>query len=206
MKYLLVILIYCLSSLSCQANTHKENYKLYKDSIVLISTKKLGLDDEYGTGFAVLDGQYILTDYHIIEDAKQINILLNGEKIQYDKIIKTDKELDLALIRIKNKLKPIPLVSLISELGDEVTCISYGGGNDLSVTNGLVNRYIKFKGGTVIQTNTPISPGSSGAPLINQKGEVIGIVLGIISKPNFQAFNLACPLCDLKFLVPSIKD
>jgi len=141
-----------------------------------------------GSGFVIDDQGYILTNRHVIEGADEINVSFPDGKRYDAKIVGQDARTDVALIKIEPKagLTPIPLGNSDQlEVGEWVMAVGNpfglpGGGN--SVTVGVVS----FKGRDLelgvrntsvemIQTDAAINPGNSGGPLINTRGEVVGI-------------------------------
>jgi serine protease Do len=141
-----------------------------------------------GSGFVIDDEGYILTNRHVIEGADEINVSFPDGKRYEAKIVGQDARTDVALIKIEPKagLTPIPLGNSDHvEVGEWVMAVGNpfglpGGGN--SVTVGVVS----FKGRDLelgvrntsvemIQTDAAINPGNSGGPLINTRGEVVGI-------------------------------
>jgi serine protease Do len=147
-----------------------------------------------GSGFVIDDQGYILTNRHVIEGADEISVSFPDGKRYDAKVVGQDARTDVALIKIepKGKLTPIPLGnSEAVEVGEWVMAVGNpfglpGGGN--SVTVGVVS----FKGRDLelgvrntsvemIQTDAAINPGNSGGPLINTRGEVIGINTMIVT-------------------------
>ena len=140
-----------------------------------------------GTGF-IIDAKegLILTNYHVIDHADSIKVLLHGDKRERDaisaKVIGGDVEGDLALLKIvtKKKLSEAPLGSSTElQVGEWVMAIGNPFGLGSSVTKGIVSAkgriFPMSQFANYIQTDTPINPGNSGGPLINTRGEVIGI-------------------------------
>jgi serine protease Do len=146
-----------------------------------------GNSKSIGTGFFVFDKKTILTNYHVVKDAIRIKIIIaNGEVIHTAKIIKTDKNLDLALLAIQNPPYALNLVSVSKlqtksepSLGEQVLAIGNPFGLNHSVSLGIIsakNRFLpNIKNESFLQTDAAVNPGSSGGPLFNLKGEVVGI-------------------------------
>src|SRR5262245_1161146 len=147
-----------------------------------------------GSGFVIDDQGYILTNRHVIEGADEINVSFPDGKRYDAKVVGQDARTDVALIKIEPKGKLTPIVlgnSEAVEVGEWVMSVGNpfglpGGGN--SVTVGVVS----FKGRDLelgvrntsvemIQTDAAINPGNSGGPLINTRGEVIGINTMIVT-------------------------
>ena len=177
-----------------------------------------------GSGF-VIDGQgYIMTNRHVIDEVDQISVTLStqrpGDTPYEAKLVGKDARTDVALLKIepKERLTPIALGdSDRTEVGDWVMAIGnpFGlGGN--SVTVGVVS----YKGrplqlgttlGTpteMIQTDASINPGNSGGPLLNTRGEVIGINTMIITNGPQQSSGVgfAVPINLAKEILPQLRD
>lgn len=137
-----------------------------------------------GSGFIVKSDGYILTNHHVIQNAKEIKVTLNDNK-EYDaKLIGTDKDTEVAVIKIEEKNLPILPLGNSDELqvGEWVLAVGNPFGLSHTVTNGIISAIGRSNilSPTVtyqdfIQTNAAINPGNSGGPLVNLKGEAIGI-------------------------------
>jgi S1-C subfamily serine protease len=140
-----------------------------------------------GSGF-VIDGEgHVLTNNHVVEGANRIQVKLGDSDTPHSaKVIGSDPATDLALLKVDTpagQLHPLPLGhSSEVEVGDPVVAIGNPFGLDRTVTSGIVSalqRQIQAPDGfsisNVIQTDAAINPGNSGGPLINARGEVIGI-------------------------------
>jgi len=148
-----------------------------------------------GSGFIIDKEGHILTNYHVIEDADEIVVLLenNGSEKEYSAtLIGSDSKTDIALIKINreaNTPKEFPYLKLGSsenlEVGEWVMAIGNPFGLSHTVTVGVVSALGRSIGAgpydEFIQTDASINPGNSGGPLINIEGEVIGINTAIIS-------------------------
>ncbi len=142
-----------------------------------------------GTGI-VLDGRgYILTNFHVVDDVSSLRIRLYDGTGHTARVISTDKEADLALIKVE-PAKPLPVIGLGTSsdlmVGEPVIAIGNAFGYEHSVTDGRVsfkgrdvslNKDMGYKG--LIQTSAPINPGNSGGPLLNVLGEVVGVNVAI---------------------------
>lgn len=147
-------------------------------------------DNALGSGVIVSSDGYIVTNNHVIAEADEINVVVNGSTKEYKaKVIGKDKDSDLAVIKIEaNNLEAIKL-STIDEvkLGDVVFAIGNPFGVGQTVTQGIVsalnknhvgiNKYENF-----IQTDASINPGNSGGALIDSRGALIGINAAILSQ------------------------
>ena len=147
-------------------------------------------DNALGSGVIVSKDGYIVTNNHVITEADEISVTINGsDKIYIAKVIGKDKGSDLAVIKIEaENLKPIVL-SHVDEikLGDVVFAIGNPFGVGQTVTQGIIsalnknhvgiNKYENF-----IQTDASINPGNSGGALIDSRGALIGINAAILSQ------------------------
>ncbi|MFM8273366.1 MAG: trypsin-like peptidase domain-containing protein [Gemmata sp.] len=142
-----------------------------------------------GTGI-VLDARgYILTNYHVVDDVSSLRVRLHDGGGHTARVVSTDREADLALIKI-DPAKPLPVIGLGTSsdlmVGEPVIAIGNAFGYEHSVTDGRVsfkgrdvslNKDMGYKG--LIQTSAPINPGNSGGPLLNVLGEVVGVNVAI---------------------------
>lgn len=136
-----------------------------------------------GSGFVVDKSGYILTNFHVIEDANRITVRLQSGEEFIAQVIGSDVETDLAVLKV-NAGKDLPVVRLgdsnAASVGDWVLAIGSPFGLDQSVTAGIISQvgrttpygsnFQKF-----IQTDAAINRGNSGGPLVNMRGEVVGV-------------------------------
>ena len=147
-------------------------------------------DNALGSGVIVSKDGYIVTNNHVIAEADEISVTINGsDKVYTAKVIGADKDSDLAVIKIDAKnLEAIKLGHIEDlELGDVVFAIGNPFGVGETVTQGIIsalnkdhvgiNRYEHF-----IQTDASINPGNSGGALIDSRGALIGINAAILSQ------------------------
>jgi S1-C subfamily serine protease len=143
-----------------------------------------------GTGFAISSDGYIVTNYHVINGATNINLRgINGDfsKTFKAKIIVEDKNNDLAIIKIDDysfsTLGEIPYLiqSKSCDVGCSVFCMGYPlratMGDEVKLTNGIISSKSGFQGDiTTYQITAPVQPGNSGGPLFDDKGNLVGII------------------------------
>ncbi|MGB9823681.1 MAG: Do family serine endopeptidase [Candidatus Hydrothermia bacterium] len=175
-----------------------------------------------GSGFIFMkdgDKYYILTNNHVIKNADKIIVKLNdGTKITGDdvKVVGTDKNTDLAIISIKTK-KDLPVLKLGDsdkiKVGDWAIAVGNPFGLEGTVTVGVISAKgrsgIPLPDGPVyenfIQTDAAINPGNSGGPLLNIKGEVIGINTAITSPSGaYAGVGFAIPVNTAKYVIEQI--
>ncbi|MCH3907526.1 MAG: trypsin-like peptidase domain-containing protein [Sphaerochaeta sp.] len=170
-----------------------------------------------GSGFVISRDGYILTNAHVVEGATNVIVGLSDQKQFNGKLVGLDKEDDLAVIKInvdKNTpLKPVKLgTSEDLKVGQKVIAIGNPFGYERAMTTGVVsglNRPVKTEAGRIImnaiQTDASINPGNSGGPLLNGKGEVIGISSSIYSVTgSSQGISFAIPIDTAVSLIPDL--
>ena len=141
-----------------------------------------------GSGVIVSPDGYILTNNHVVGNAEEIHVTLQDRREFTAKVIGKDAKTDLGLIKIDAK-EPLPVAPLgdsnTADVGDWVIAIGNPFNVGMTVTAGIVSAKGRILGGDYddfIQTDASINPGNSGGPLINTKGEVIGINTAIYSR------------------------
>ncbi|MBR0565461.1 DegQ family serine endoprotease [Azoarcus sp. L1K30] len=154
-----------------------------------------------GSGFIVSDDGVILTNAHVVDNASQVTVKLTDKREFTAKVIGIDKPTDIAVLRIDAKNLPtVPLGDPSqTRVGEWVLAIGAPFGFENTVTAGIVSAksrslpdegYVPF-----IQTDVAINPGNSGGPLLNLKGEVIGINSQIYSRSGgYQGLSFAIPI------------
>jgi len=189
-------------------------------------TPKNPLDDLYrrqlprptrgvGSGFIIDPKGYILTNNHVIEGASRITIGLVGGEHFRGKVIGIDKETDLALIKIENKgkapfLKPGDSSGL--QVGQKVLAIGNPFGFEGTLTTGIISslgRSIRDENGRLmedmIQTDAAINPGNSGGPLLDSRGNVIGINTAIYGPGSNIGIGFAIPINRAKAMLSDME-
>ena len=156
-----------------------------------------------GTGFFVTETGVIATNAHVARDEESLLAALpDGVQLEA-KVVYVDADLDLALLKVAgNKFPYLTLAdAALVQQGESVFAIGNPGDAMLfSVTKGIVSAVGKFPSagpGTWIQTDTPINPGNSGGPLLNSRGEVIGINTQKLVKKNVTSIGFALSATDL---------
>jgi serine protease Do len=152
----------------------------------------------------IIDGQgHILTNYHVVGNATKIDVLLSNGSTFQAKLIGTDPKTDLAVLRILTK-EQLPFVAFGDsdkvEVGEWVVAIGHPRGLDQTVTQGIISA--KHRRGITdptsyqdfLQTDAAINPGNSGGPLLNLRGEVVGVNTIIVSgSGGFEGIGLSIP-------------
>ena len=185
-----------------------------EESVVQVNVLRGGSDGGMGSGFVYSEEGYIITNQHVVRDAKKVTVtFLDGEAYIGD-VIGTDPDLDIAVVKVSPSntyLQPITIGdSSELKVGEKIAAIGNPFGLSGSMTSGIVSqigRLLPQESGysipDVIQTDAAINPGNSGGPLINMKGEVVGINTAIQSiTGEFSGIGFAVPSNTVKKIVP----
>jgi len=167
-------------------------FKLMSPSVVLIEVfNESGERTGTASGFVANENGAVITNYHVVRGAHSANVhLQDGSTIPVQGVVGSDPYRDVAIIKVSNlTAKPLTLGdSEHVQVGDKVIAI----GSPLALQNTVSDGLVSGIRNGLIQTSTPISPGSSGGPFFNTRGEVVGIaVAGIATAENL---NFAVPI------------
>jgi serine protease Do len=153
-----------------------------------------------GSGFIVSKDGYIFSNYHVVKDATKIVVVLSDNRQFEAKVVGYDEELDFAILKINAKNLPVVAIgdSDTVQVGDFAIAIGNPFGLSGTYTLGIVSA-VGRQGMTgfqrFIQTDTAVNPGNSGGPLINIRGQVIGINTAIRSQTGaYEGISFAIPI------------
>jgi serine protease Do len=165
-----------------------------------------------GSGFIIERDGLILTNYHVVDNAEKITVRLSDGREFEGKVVGKDPKTDIALVKISAQNLPVaPLGdSERLEVGEWVMVIGNPFGLDYTVTSGIVSAKDRQIGAGpydhFIQTDASINPGNSGGPLINLRGEVVGIDSAIFSQSGGNiGIGFAIPISLVKELLPQLE-
>ena len=205
----------------------KNNIAVYEkvaDGVVNVTSTALQMDFFFnaiptqgsGSGSIIDTTGHILTNHHVVANAQKLEVTLADESKWPAKLIGSDPDNDLAVIKIeapREKLKVIPMGdSKNLRIGQKVLAIGNPFGLERTLTTGVISslgRTIRSEGGflieDIIQTDAAINPGNSGGPLLNSQGEIIGINSAIISPSGGSVgIGFAIPVNTAKRVVPEL--
>lgn len=174
----------------------------------------------FGSGVIISTDGYIITNNHVVEGADEISVTLNDNRTYTAKLIGTDPETDIALIKVNEKDLPVIPFGDSDKLkvGEWVLAV----GNPFNLTSTVTAGIVSAKGrGNVfpsssnapqmkvesfIQTDAAVNPGNSGGALVNTKGELVGINTAIYSETgNFAGYSFAVPISIVSKVAADIK-
>jgi S1-C subfamily serine protease len=137
------------------------------------------------TGFFVTFDGYAVTNDHVVKGERRLFALISGKELPI-RVIERDEQHDLALIKVAAASRPIAIATAAPIKGEDVTALGYpvAGmlGTELKATFGRINALSGlYNDRTLLQIDTPLQPGNSGGPILNSRGEVVGVVTSTFS-------------------------
>jgi len=190
------------SSISAVKRQPKNIIEKCLESVVVIDIPSGG-----GSGFVVNKKGYVVTNYHVIADQRDIIIKTKEGKKFFADLIEVAKYKDLALLRINTREVPCLRIGNTKKIssGDTVYALGSPGGLEQSVTKGVVSAirlldapYNPLTKIEIIQTDAALNPGNSGGPLVNEKGEVIAVNSQKIVATDVEGINFSISIDEVK--------
>ncbi len=204
----------------------QQNIDIYKSkgpAVVNITSITMQYDFFYrtqpaagaGSGFIVDPRGFVLTNFHVVENARELTVTLADNTQLEAEVSGTDPNNDLALVKINNPPEDLSILELgdSSQLlvGQKVLALGNPFGLTQTLTTGIISalgRTIQTRNGRkidrVIQSDAAINPGNSGGPLLNSIGEVIGINTAIIGSSGSVGIGFAVPSNTIKKVLPDL--
>lgn len=163
-----------------------------------------------GSGFIVSQDGYILTNTHVVEDASEVYVKLTDKREFKAKVIGSDRRTDVAVLKIEGSKLPKIAIGDSDKIkaGEWVIAIGSPFNLDNTVTSGIISSKARDTGDylPLIQTDVAVNPGNSGGPLINMRGEVIGINSQIYSRSGgYMGISFAIPIDEAMRVVDQLK-
>ena len=187
-----------------------------EESIVQVSVLRGESDGGMGSGFVYSDEGYVITNQHVVQDAKKVMITFLDGEAYIGNVVGSDRDLDIAVVKVQptnTYLQPIKIGdSSKLKVGEKIAAIGNPFGLSGSMTSGIVSqmgRLLPQESGysipDVIQTDAAINPGNSGGPLLNMRGEVVGINTAIQSSSGvYSGIGFAVPSNTISKIVPTL--
>src|SRR6478672_3783731 len=193
--YFFVLLLAISSSVYAQDQLPDLVRRIKPSAVAIETFDARGEKLTRGSGFFI-DRDRVVTNRHVIDGAYRAEVHLNsGNSFPVKSVLGVDAEGDVALLKVDapaNQVRPLSLDRTSPQEGESVVVIGNPLGLEGSVTNGIVSAVRDIPGfGRIIQITAPISPGSSGSPVVNMRGQVIGIATLQIT--GGQSVNFAIP-------------
>lgn len=193
------LFVACASLFGQAVDTAKQVYDGSQNSVFLLYVNdNSGTPTALGSGFLV-GPRMLATNVHVVDGGNPV-LSVGPVRIPL-KILRIDEENDLALLTLDADLssKPLPLASTAVSPGQQIFALGNPEGLEKTISQGIVSGLRKKESRDLIQITSPISHGSSGGPILNANGEVVGIAVGILE--NGQNLNFAIPVSYLKALI-----
>ncbi len=172
---LALILLPCLAFAQCLKP--EDIYQKVLPSVMTLHVENARGETYIGTAFLALDKNVAVTAWHVVSDATKVTAKFSDERvINVAGLIDKDEAHDLALIRLDGAERPAaPLCVTDPLVGSRAYVIGAPKGFDFSITDGLISQIQKIHGAEQYQVSCPISGGNSGGPVVNDRGEVLGV-------------------------------
>lgn len=184
------------------AQDAKYIYSKIVNSTVTIETNKV-----LGSGFFIADN-IIVTNYHVVEGASEIYCYSNNSTIKYEisKYFEVDKKSDLILLYSDKLTRPPIKMATTNTIypGEKIYVIGSPKGLPATISDGIISGVRNFDELNLIQITAPISSGSSGGPVVNSSGELVGVAVGQFEES--QNLNFAVPKFKLEKLLKNIDE
>jgi Tfp pilus assembly protein PilF len=190
--FIIGILIFPVLSFADADKIFKENSKAV---VVVVTYNEKGEPISQGSGFIVRSDGAVVTNYHVISNAKDIKVKVGDKILDVEGLIYTDKENDLVILKVKGEKLPVVKLGDIAKanVGEKVYVISSPEGLENTISDGLLSGIRDIASDKkVLQITAPVSSGSSGSPVFNKDGEVIGIATFLLEEA--QNLNFAMPV------------
>ena len=191
----------------------KEIYQNNVESVVSIEVRS-NYSKGFGTGFIISEEGYIVTNYHVVENARECYVTLYDDSVYTAEIVGYEETNDIAVIKIKPQGTIHSLVygnSSALSVGDNVYVIGNPLGDlTFTLTNGVVsalNRLIETDDGISInmfQTNAAINSGNSGGPVFDEHGYVVGIASAKYAAASIEGLSFCIPIDDVRSMIDEI--
>ncbi len=181
--------------------------KIYAKVLPSVVTIEADMGNGYsiGTGFFALKDGLVVTAYHVIDGAKSAKVKFSdGEVFDVSGVVDADNVRDIALLRVKVYGKQMLSVNAQDPaVGSKVCAVGAPKGLEFSVSDGIISQIQTMSGIKQVQFTCPVSPGNSGGPLLNGKGEVVGVVDWQVT--DGQNLNFAVPMSYVLGLDASLR-
>lgn len=187
------LLLFLFPFLCFSQNAKEIAKKCMNSTVSLIMEDKFKQPLSLGSGFIVEEGK-VITNLHVIEDAKFGYAVISGENKLHkiEGYFSVDSTNDLALLSVPTlKGDPLRISDNTSEIGEKIYVIGNPKGLSGTISDGIISGIRTFDGSELLQITAPISPGSSGGPVINNNGQLVGVSVG--AWESGQNLNFAIP-------------
>jgi S1-C subfamily serine protease len=176
-------------------------YQKLLPSVMTLHVENAQGETYIGTAFLALDKNVAVTAWHVVSDAVKVSAKFSDDRVvNVDCLIDKDEQHDLALIRLNASGPEVPLCIAKPAIGSRAYVIGAPKGFDFSITDGLISQIQDIHGSDQYQVSCPISGGNSGGPVVNERGQVVGIAAW--TQRDAQNLSFAIPASCLSEMNP----
>lgn len=194
-KNLLILIVLFSTSFAFGQSATEIAKNAIQSTVSIVALDNTSQPLGFGSGF-IIEDELIATNVHVIEGSSSAYVLVNGQEKKYkiDGYLSIDKANDLVILKVSGlKQKSMTLnQGNIPEIGEKIYAIGNPKGFNGTFSEGIISGIRNFDNNQVLQITAPISPGSSGGPVLNLKGEVVGVAFATYSEG--QNLNFAIPV------------
>jgi S1-C subfamily serine protease len=195
-------------------NLKEELNNLNSDSTKVVNsvigaTVSISNNVSQGSGSVITDDGYIVTNYHVVGDTTKASIMTNDDRVGDANVVATNEARDLAILKTSLSFDTHIALADSSQavVGEPVIAIGSPEGLDFTVTQGIISaskRTFDKQEGAFIQTDVPINSGSSGGPLVNMDGEMVGV--NTFKIKGSESLGFAIPSNDVATLLDKARN
>lgn len=211
MGKLFVLMLSCTLAMVCDISWAAQDISAIVQKslpgVVVVYAQNNAQDACQGSGFFVTKNGDVITNFHVLQGMQTFAIKANDGQIYPAQVRAFDQVRDIALLATRvpaSKYTVIPFAPQIPPIGTSVFALGSPKGLEKSVSDGLVSQVRKFGDTQYLQISCPVSPGSSGGPVLNNKGEAVG--MATLNLEGGQNLNFAIPAPTLKNFVEYAKN
>ena len=203
---LLVFLLFCIVTVATAQTPQQIAQKAFRSTVLLVMEDANGQPLSLGSGFFVGDGQ-IATNLHVVEGSTRGYAKLVGQETKFniEGYTAIDERRDLIILKVTAFSAQV--ISLgnsdFAQVGETVYAVGNPRGLEGTFSDGIISSIRPVGNDKLIQITAPLSPGSSGGPVLNRRGEVIGV--SVLTIRDGQNLNFAIPSNYLKNLIPKVR-
>ncbi len=181
-------------------------FRKAQDSVVVVLALQ-GKEGQgnFGSGVLLQRGNLVATNHHIIDGAAELQVkLADGSTVKVLRVRAESPEHDLAILEIPRGGRALPMARGEAQVGQEILAIGHPQGLERTLSTGVISGIRQKDSTRVYQITAPISPGSSGGPILNAKGEILG--LAAFYAVDGQNLNFAVPVSYIQELLGARQD
>ncbi|WP_366183321.1 S1C family serine protease [Flavobacterium ovatum] len=204
-NYLLILTVLLSSSFAFSQSATEIAKNAIQSTVSIVALDNTSQPLGFGSGF-IIEDELIATNVHVIEGSSSAYVLVNGQEKKYkiDGYLSIDKSNDLVILKVSGLKHKSMILNKgnIPEIGEKIYAIGNPKGFNGTFSEGIISGIRNFDKNQVLQITAPISPGSSGGPVVNLKGEVVGVAFATYSEG--QNLNFAIPVEYLSALMNNL--